>query len=104
MNTKTITEQANQVRQAIYTKYIPATNTRGSRIKASCEAGSITIPYPSAENESGAHIHAAEMLCKKLADKNVKEYKSKDAGNAWLKPRVCGGLPNNKGYAHVFLD
>lgn len=31
--------------QAIKTKYLPATNTKPSRIKAECEAGSITISY-----------------------------------------------------------
>ena len=31
--------------QAIQTKYIGPTNTKGARIKAFCAAGSITIPY-----------------------------------------------------------
>lgn len=31
--------------QAITTKYLPATNTKPSRIKAECEAGSLTLPF-----------------------------------------------------------
>ena len=41
--------------QAIQTKYLPATNTRGSRIKATCDRGSITIPYP--RELSGDEVH-----------------------------------------------
>lgn len=36
--------------QAIQTKYLPATNYRGSRIKATCERGSLTIGYSEAED------------------------------------------------------
>ena len=51
--------------QAITTKYIGPTNFRGSRIKASCEAGSITLPYDYSENDGG-HYGAAVALIKKL--------------------------------------
>lgn len=88
--------------QAIQTKYIPATNTRGSRIKATCEAGSITIPYPSAETTEGAHKLAALALCEKLAERLNKEY-GNNAGAFWLAPRICGGLPDGS-YAHVFTQ
>jgi hypothetical protein len=52
--------------QAIKTKYLPATNFKGSRIKASCEAGSITIPYPYELSGDKVHIFAATELCNKL--------------------------------------
>jgi hypothetical protein len=52
--------------QAIVTKYIGPTNTKGSRIKASCEAGSITIQYPSQLSEVDAHKEAFVALAKKL--------------------------------------
>jgi len=51
--------------QAITTKYLGPTNTRGSRIKASCPAGSITVPYDYGERYGG-HRSAAIALMKKL--------------------------------------
>ena len=52
--------------QAIHTKYLPATNTRGSRIKATAGAGSVTIPYPHELSGQAVHRAAAEALCVKL--------------------------------------
>jgi len=54
--------------QSILTKYIPATNMRGSRIKAytSGKAGSLTLPYDHALNANANHMHAAYELAKKL--------------------------------------
>jgi hypothetical protein len=51
--------------QAITTKYIGPTNFRGSRIKASCPAGSITLPYDYAERDGG-QSGAVVALIKKL--------------------------------------
>ncbi|MFA5186998.1 MAG: hypothetical protein WC551_11000 [Patescibacteria group bacterium] len=47
--------------QAILCTYFPATNTRGSRIRASCAAGSITIGYPY-ELGAGEEAHAAAAM------------------------------------------
>ena len=53
--------------QAITTKYLPATNTKGARIKASCEAGSVTISYPhEAQRGHEAHAEAVYALADKL--------------------------------------
>jgi hypothetical protein len=52
--------------QAIVTKYAGPTNTRGSRIIAKCEAGSVTIPYPHELSGEDVHRKAAEALCAKL--------------------------------------
>jgi hypothetical protein len=53
--------------QAIQTKYLGVTNTKGSRIKATCAAGSITIPYPHELGQGQpAHRKAAEALVAKL--------------------------------------
>lgn len=46
--------------QAIQTKYLPATSFKGSRIKAWCERGSITIDYPGPGRASSAVSLAAE--------------------------------------------
>jgi hypothetical protein len=50
--------------QAIETKYIGPTNTKGARIKASAWAGSVTIPYDYSGTEK-AHWRAALALIEK---------------------------------------
>ena len=52
--------------QAIITKYLPVTNSRGSRIKATCAAGSITIDYPHELSGMAVHASAAKALVQKL--------------------------------------
>lgn len=87
--------------QAIQTKALPPTNTQGARIKASCRAGTITIPYPDFDEET-SHIIAADSLCVKLATECAKLYGGKMEEQVWLSvPRVAGCLQNGM-YAHVF--
>jgi len=53
--------------QAIETKYLPATNTRGSRIKATSASGlSVTVPYPHELSGMECHWEAARALIAKL--------------------------------------
>jgi len=52
--------------QAIQTKYFGPTNTKGARIKATCAAGSLTIPYPHELSGQAVHRKAAEALAAKL--------------------------------------
>jgi len=52
--------------QAIETKFLPATNTKGARVKATAWAGSITLPYDYALNTDDMHRAAAEALAVKL--------------------------------------
>lgn len=52
--------------QAIITKYLPVTNTRGSRIKATCVAGSVTIGYPHELSGMACHAAAAKVLVDKM--------------------------------------
>ncbi len=82
--------------QAIQTKYIGPTDHKPSRIKAWCEAGSLTMSVNSAEDESGgrvddAHAYVAHKLAEKLG---------------WTRDKMghlAGGcLPGNAGYAFVF--
>lgn len=77
--------------QAIHTKYIGPTNTRGSRIKATCDAGSVTIPYPYDLSGQACHRAAALALVTKLG---------------WDDPHygaglLGGALPNNAGYCFI---
>lgn len=48
--------------QSIITKYLPATNTRGPRIKATSWRGSVTISYPYELSGNEAHQKAAQVL------------------------------------------
>lgn len=52
--------------QAIITKYIGPTNSRGSRIKASASAGSVTIGYDDALGVEDNHHAAALALAIKM--------------------------------------
>jgi hypothetical protein len=76
--------------QAIITKYLPATNCRGSRIKATCEAGSVTIGYPHELSGMAVHAAAAKALVEKLG-----------WGFAHYGDLMGGQLPSND-YVFVF--
>ena len=67
------------MRQAIVTKYLGPTNTRGSRVKATASAGSVTIEWDDAINTEANHNRAAMLLA----------YKYK-----WAGDYIGGGLPN----------
>jgi hypothetical protein len=49
----------------IKTKYLSATNTRGSRIKAEANGFTVSIPYPSKLNSEYAHFEAVKALVAK---------------------------------------
>jgi hypothetical protein len=89
--------------QAIITKYLPATNTKPSRIKASCERGSIVITYPSDLSGDAVHVAAADALVRKFVAEDAILYGTPTAKNPWNRKRVCGGLPSG-GVAHVFIS
>jgi hypothetical protein len=71
--------------QAITTKYLGPTNHKGARIKATCQAGSVTIGFPYADDD---HAHACAALLAKLG---------------WTGHWVSGGLPDGTGNAYVCL-
>ena len=53
--------------KAIKTKYLSATNTRGSRISAMDSSGNnVTISYPLELSDMNAYAKAAIALCKKM--------------------------------------
>lgn len=54
--------------QAIETRYLGPTNTKGSRIKATAWAGSVTLPYNSELNVDQNHRAAAMALAAKCAE------------------------------------
>lgn len=53
--------------QAITTKFIAATNTKGERVKATAASGvSVTIPWSYSGDTEACHFEALTALCKKL--------------------------------------
>jgi hypothetical protein len=52
--------------QAIRTRYHGATNTRGARITATCEGGSIQMSYDYSLDAEPNHRKAVELLLKRL--------------------------------------
>jgi len=75
--------------QAITTKFIGPTNTRGSRIKASAYAGTITVAYDHSLNNDENHRAAADALCVKMgwfvADALINAYLPK-GGSVFVFP------------------
>lgn len=52
--------------QAITTKYLGPTNHRGSRIKATCDAGSLTLTWDHSLSAPENHRLAARALVQRL--------------------------------------
>ena len=52
--------------QAIQTKFLGATNHRGSRVKATSAAGSLTLSWDYGISNEDNHTAAAEALMEKL--------------------------------------
>lgn len=88
--------------QAIRTHHIPATNYKGSRVKAQCERGSIVVSYDSAESSEAAHAYAVRTLLNRFIAEDEKRYGTLPEENPWDRPFVSGGLPDGS-IAHVLL-
>ena len=80
--------------QAILTKYIGPNATKGTRIKATCAAGTLTISWDYGLSDEKNHAAAARQLQLKIAH---------TGGDHWLAPLATGCLPDGS-YAHVFKD
>ena len=78
---------------AIHTKYIPASNTKGSRIKATSDNGhSVIVSRNDALNGHLVHFEAVKAL--------VIKHKL-----TWDIENMCyGGSSDCKGYTFVFAD
>ena len=75
--------------QAITTRYIGPTLTKGPRIIARCDAGSITIPFD--HSSDCAHTEAARQLVIKISGYGTTDNPRKD----WLGRWVRGSLSGN---------
>lgn len=85
------------MRQAIVTKFIGPTDHRGSRVKATAAAGSITVNWSYNLNTDQNHTHAARKLVEKLGwtRENAEGY-----AGIWKG----GGLPDESGNVYVFAE
>ncbi len=90
--------------QAIVTRVIPATNTKPTRIKASCARGSLVVA-PNMNNygetSEQAHEFVARYLTRKFALADREQYGTPIEANPWERPFVTGSLPSGD-YVHVF--
>jgi hypothetical protein len=75
--------------QAIVTKYIGPSNIRGSRVKATAAAGSVTLHWDSSLNSDDNHARAAEALATKYG---------------WRGNWYGGGMPDGRGNVYVCSD
>jgi hypothetical protein len=80
--------------QAIRTRYHGPTNTRGSRIIAKCEGGSVTMPYNHALNLDGNHAAAARLLLQRMGWANQYAGGCFEHDYYW-SPIVDGGAIND---------
>lgn len=75
------------MRQAIVTKYLPVTNTKPSRVKATAEAGSVILSWDNALNTDQNHAKAANALAEQ---------------KGWAGHWRGGALPDHSGYCFVW--
>lgn len=75
------------IRQAITTKYCGPTNTRGARIKASAQAGSVFSTWDDALGADDNHVAAAKAFALRWG---------------WKWDLQTGVLPNGD-YVHMFV-
>jgi hypothetical protein len=79
--------QSNPMK-AIITKYIPASNYRQSRVKATAEGVKpITLPWDYSLSTEDNHLWVALELC---------------ASQSWKNDLISGALPDQSGYAFCF--
>ena len=86
-------------RQAIVTRYVGPTNTKPSRIRASCDRASITISMPYEHSGADSHAVAVRALLAKFAEEDGAE-SSWPSFDRW----VCGGMPQSSKDAYVWVQ
>jgi len=83
------------MRQAIVTRFLPATNHKPSRVKAIADAGTVTISWDHGLDGDGNHRAAAMRLCVKYGWATEEEFDRRYSG---------GGLPSCMPGAYVFVE
>lgn len=90
--------------QAITTRYMCPTNTKGSRYKASCEAGTITIPADDSLDRDGNHLAACAALKAKISKANAAKYGTEPKHDVWSRKTIAGSIDGGRTVAHVFVE
>lgn len=85
--------------QTITTKFLPATETRGCRIKVTSWLGSKTYSYDYAANEP--HLAAFEKYLEMINKEMAKKYGTECPADGWFKLVASGSLPDTSGYAFI---
>jgi hypothetical protein len=80
------------ITQAIETKYLKATNVRGSRIKATALAGSLTVGYDYALDSDANHAAAAQALIARLGWTGTFAQGGNAAGTGYVFVNIEGAL------------
>jgi hypothetical protein len=84
--------------QAIITKFISPTNVCGSRYKATCERGSLTVSADDALSYEDNHRAVCDALCAKFDAEDRAKYGPTHKGQ-WSRPKASGQIPSGE---HVF--
>jgi len=71
--------------QAITTKYFGPGNARGSRLKAECDRGSLTVEWDYSQGVDENHARAARALLDRFALEDVAEYGGRPEDHHWGK-------------------
>lgn len=77
------------IRQAIVTKFIGPSNSKGSRVKAKAAAGSITLHWDHSLSVADNDAKAAKALAEKFG---------------WKGHWVAGGMPDGTGSVFVSVE
>lgn len=85
--------------QTITTKFLPATNNRGCRIKVTSWLGSKTYSYDYAANEP--HLAAFENYLEKLNKDMAEKDGTECPADGWFKLVAWAGLPDSRGCAFI---
>jgi hypothetical protein len=88
--------------QSIQTKFLSATDSKGSRIKAKCARGSIVIPLDYGLSGDDIHRAAVMALILRFLDEDESKGTPRET-NFWSRAFVSGSLPDGS-MAHVFLS
>lgn len=87
------------MRQAIETKFLGPTNSRGARIRVKAQAGRMTVPWDHAFDPQENHYAAA------LAFAGKRGWYGRISGGTWPPGRWVGGAKaDDTGYVFVWVE
>lgn len=89
--------------QAIITKYVPPTNHKPGRVKATCERGSLTVSWDHGLEIGDNHRAACDALCAKFDMEDFQKYGARELLTlSWSRPKASGQIPSGE-YVFCFI-